>query len=74
MRQKDYILIAAALRKGAEQVKSTGYAHNRAREIRVTDQMIVAVCDALQAAHSGAYAFKRSTFLSAAGHSSPLEG
>lgn len=66
MSQKDYILVAAALRKGAERAVELGPA-----EIAMSDYMITQVANDLQAAHKG-YGFKRSVFMSAAGHSDPL--
>lgn len=70
MSTKDYVLIAAALRKGREAVPEATEAS------AAVDATIVDVCDALQAAHDArdGYKFKRSVFLSAAGHSSPLTG
>ena len=70
--QQDYIIIAGALRRGAERaVKLDCDDAARRQAIVAVDYTIVQVCDALEAQHDSPYKFRRSTFLSAAGHSDP---
>jgi hypothetical protein len=72
MTQKDYILIAAALRKSAEHAAELSAQQGIPAYVSTSDYTILQVCDALEAQHNtNPYPFKRSVFLSAAGHSNP---
>lgn len=70
--QKDYILIAAALRRGAEHAAELSAQQGTPVEIAISDYTILQVCDALETQHTGSYKFRRSVFLSAAGFSDPV--
>lgn len=70
--QKDYIIVAGALRRGAEHAAEVSAQQGTPAEIAISDYIILQVCDALEAQHKGSYKFRRSVFLSAAGFSDPV--